>query len=129
MGQSEQDPHYVHGSNVVNSGGIMIQETTFGYESSITRSLSTYDRLKSKGINRKIYTHRSRPPLHIFNRVGPRVLPSHLQLLTRHNGRRPSTNTVFGGSARGLVAVGSNLCITWRIHLSRGYYAIEEEYH
>ena len=31
----------VHGSNVVNSaGGIMIQETAFGYESSITRSLS-----------------------------------------------------------------------------------------
>ena len=91
-------PTNVQGSNVVNSaGGIMIQATAFDYASSITRSLPTYDRLKSKGINRKIYTHPSLPPRHIFNRAGPRVLPSHLQLLTRHNGRRPCTNTVFGG--------------------------------
>ena len=77
----------VHGSNVVNSaGGIMIQETAFGYESSITRSLTELD-------------HEC-----------PGVLPSYLQLLTRHNGRRPCKNTVFGGSAGGLVAVGSNLC-------------------
>ena len=39
----------VHGSNVNYDGGIMIQETAFDYESSITRSLPTYDRLNRRG--------------------------------------------------------------------------------
>ena len=62
----------VHGSNVVNSaGGIMVQETVPGYETENTRSLPTYERVKSKEAGLKNATPPTLPPLHIYNRAGP----------------------------------------------------------
>ena len=61
----------VHGSNVINSaGGIMIQEVKPGFNSDQERTLPLYDRSKDRSL--KINTPETLPPLHIYNRVGPK---------------------------------------------------------
>ena len=61
----------VHGSNVVNSaGGIMIQETKQGFQSSQERTMPLYERSDSRIL--KIGTPETLPPLHSRTRVGPK---------------------------------------------------------
>ncbi|XP_049455367.1 uncharacterized protein LOC125902797 isoform X2 [Epinephelus fuscoguttatus] len=61
----------VHGPNIVNStAGIMIQEVKPGFKTTQERMLP----LKAKENNRslKVDTQNTLPPLHIYNRVGPK---------------------------------------------------------
>ena len=61
----------IHGSNMVNSaGGILIQETKPGYESTQERTLPVLGRAKERST--KMETTPTLPPLHVYNRVGPK---------------------------------------------------------
>ena len=100
----------VHGTNVVNSaGGIMIQETKPGFETTKVRTLPQYDRSNDRSI--RVDTPEALPGVHIYTRVGPK-LPEGACFTPRQQMTKCTMtvckSTMFGSSAGWLEVTENN---------------------